>query len=144
MKHYAKANSLVVFFKGRLTVLQINGSHPSVQLAAACKKSLESKHGFCSVLISLENASTSGHQEGHLLGWALSRLQDVTKIQGSRGRNPNIANARGHPAWDRPQALLRARILHAHTKKHKGGWLTDTEPIHLAVCSKTRCHQQRA
>lgn len=33
LKHYAKANSLVVFLKGRLTVLQINGSRPSSQLA---------------------------------------------------------------------------------------------------------------
>lgn len=40
LKHYAKANSLVVFFKGRLTVLQINGSHPSLQLAASLKKKL--------------------------------------------------------------------------------------------------------
>jgi len=38
LKHYAKANSLVVFSKGRLTVLQLNGSRPSWQLLTKKRK----------------------------------------------------------------------------------------------------------
>lgn len=135
MKHYAKANSLVVFFKGRLTVLQINGSHPSVQLAGARKKKFREQTRF------LQRVRVAGEC---FYIWTLRRApawpgalsftecnKDYSLLQRKKSKHTKYP-------WPSSMGQILGTAVSLDTtcthQEKKGGWLTDPEPISLGVC----------
>lgn len=107
LKHYAKANSPVVFFKGRLTVLQINGSRPSLQLAVFHKKKLGAQTWISQyVRVSLKQ----------LYIWTVSRVSAWLRrlqIESFQGTDKVATSTRSRLCG----AVFLRRVAHLHLRR---------------------------
>lgn len=105
LKHYAKANSLVVFFKGRLTVLQINGSRPSLQLAVFHKKKKLGEQTWISQYVRVSLKQLYIWTVSRVSAW-LRRLQ----IESFQGADQVTTSTRSRLRG----AVLLRRVAHLH------------------------------
>lgn len=139
MKHYAKANSLVVFFKGRLTVLQINGSYPSVQLAGAHKKNFREQTWFLQHVHVAEECFyiwTIRRAPARLGALSFTECNNDSVLQRKKSKHTKYT---WPPSMGQILGTAETPDITCTHQETKGGCLPGLEPISLGVCSKTRC-----